>query len=586
MAAANFSRDVLEMFYGPIEENQRLMSKISPTIMGEFEIVRNNFNEWLRVWKMRATNNNKDLFKFFQKTKNSFINVSTKEVETLKSVKIQFSLLVKFYMKRDGKVEEMNHYFNRMRPVILNEHNIDTLNHALNQFIDEVKGEIEAWSERGSSWIMDKLLEAFINVAQYRPMRGGNYMPLPEKLQNKKAIINVQNRDNQCLRWALRAALFPPPRGVKVTRTSSYPTEDGLNFTGIDFPTPVSQIDRLERQNPNLPINVFGWENGHVVVYRISEKGGEAPRINLMLIKQGENTHYSLVKRLSALLFDQSKNSNSKHFCERCLHGYSRRDLLERHKPECKGLLKSATRTEMPKAGENKMAFKNFYKQMKAPYAVYADFECILKKIATCEPNNKKSFTVKTEKHEPCGFSKVVVRSDGQTSGPYTYRGEDAVYVFLRYLLNEEIEMREDMSNKRPLVMTNEDWQKYRNAAECHICNKSLYKDLYLDSMEVFDPDSGKYFGQSHRRCYHQAANNRYAPREIRKPKDAIDQWITINQETCLFCAESLLVPNFKDSVRDHDHMTGKYRGAAHNECNFKLKLTRKQRQFQSSFTT
>ena len=94
--------------------------------------------------------------------------------------------------------------------------------------------------------------------------------------------------------------------------------------------------------------------------------------------------------------------------------------------------------------------------------------------------------------------------------------------------------------------------------------------------MEVFDPDSGKYCGQSHRRCYHHAANNRYAPREIRKPKHAIDQWITINQETCLFCADPLLVPNFKDSVRDHDHMTGKYRGAAHNKCNFKLKLNPK----------
>ena len=35
-------------------------------------------------------------------------------------------------------------------------------------------------------------------------------------------------------------------------------------------------------------------------------------------------------------------------------------------------------------------------------------------------------------------------------------------------------------------------------------------------------------------------------------------------------------MPNFKDSVRDHDHMTGKYRGAARNECNFKLKLNPK----------
>ena len=103
MAAANFSRDVLEMFYGPIEENQRLIAPISPSIRGGFEIVRNNFNDWLRVWKMRFTNNNKDLFKFFQKTKNSFINVCTNAVENMKSVKIQFSLLVRFHMIRDEK---------------------------------------------------------------------------------------------------------------------------------------------------------------------------------------------------------------------------------------------------------------------------------------------------------------------------------------------------------------------------------------------------------------------------------------------------------------------------------------------------
>ena len=157
MAAANFSRDVLEMFYGPIEESQGLITPIRPTIMGGFEIVRNNFDQWLRVWKMQVTKNNKDLFKFFQKTKTSFINVCTNEVEALKSVKIQFSLLVKFHMKRDGKMEEMEHYFNRMQPVILNEHNMDTLNLLLNQFVHEVRGEIETWSERGSGWIMGKI---------------------------------------------------------------------------------------------------------------------------------------------------------------------------------------------------------------------------------------------------------------------------------------------------------------------------------------------------------------------------------------------------------------------------------------------
>ena len=187
MAAANFSRDVIEMFYGSIDENQRLPTPISPSIRGGFEIVRNNFNEWLRVWKMQVKSGNKDLFKFFQKTKNSFINVCTHEVGTMKSVKIQFGLLVRFYMIRDEERQQMDHCFNRMQPVILNEHNMDMLSPSLNQFVDEVKGEIEAWSERGSGWIMDEILEAFINVARYQPMRGGSYMQLPKKLKKQES---------------------------------------------------------------------------------------------------------------------------------------------------------------------------------------------------------------------------------------------------------------------------------------------------------------------------------------------------------------------------------------------------------------
>ena len=70
MAAAIFSRDFLEMFYGPIlnQENERLRAPISPSIRGGFEIARNNFNQWLRVWKMRPKKANyKELFNFFYK---------------------------------------------------------------------------------------------------------------------------------------------------------------------------------------------------------------------------------------------------------------------------------------------------------------------------------------------------------------------------------------------------------------------------------------------------------------------------------------------------------------------------------------
>ena len=93
---------------------------------------------------------------------------------------------------------------------------------------------------------------------------------------------------------------------------------------------------------------MFGWEKERVIVHRLSEKEGSLPRINLMLIQNKEKSHYTFVRRLNALVYDQSTHNSSKHFCERCLHCYTTAELLERHKPECIGQLKRPARTELP----------------------------------------------------------------------------------------------------------------------------------------------------------------------------------------------------------------------------------------------
>ena len=155
MAAANFSRDVLEMFYGENLTQAPLPQPIMPTIRNGFVLVRNDFDNWLRVWKMRAPQGNKDIFTFFQETKNSFTHVTRAEAQDLGSIKVQFGLLVRFSVNRNEELEHMEHYFNKMKPVVINQHNIDTLNHVFNQFVDEVRGEIENWSERGSGWVVD-----------------------------------------------------------------------------------------------------------------------------------------------------------------------------------------------------------------------------------------------------------------------------------------------------------------------------------------------------------------------------------------------------------------------------------------------
>ena len=79
----------------------------------------------------------------------------------------------------------------------------------------------------------------------------------------------MKNKDDNGLRWSLRAALFPPKD--QVDRPSNYPTEDGLNYKGVNTPTPINQLYLVGRQN-QLAINVYGWEERGLAIYRLSRQ--------------------------------------------------------------------------------------------------------------------------------------------------------------------------------------------------------------------------------------------------------------------------------------------------------------------------
>ena len=102
-----------------------------------------------------------------------------------------------------------------------------------------------------------------------------------------------------------------------------------------------------------------------------------------MLIESGE-------KSLSALLYDQSKAHNTKHYCMLCLTGFTRADLLETHKKYCNGLKGRPTRIVMPKEEEKVVKFQNYNKQIKAPFVIYADFEALIKNVS-CGPRGRKN---------------------------------------------------------------------------------------------------------------------------------------------------------------------------------------------------
>ena len=130
-----------------------------------------------------------------------------------------------------------------------------------------------------------------MNIAKYEPLKGSSYIPLPEALANKKAIINLPNEDNRCLEWALLSVLYYNENNP--SKLPSYRKHLGkLNFDGIEFPTPISQIPKLEKQNPDLAINVYGYtispkmKKINIFPYYISDQPKEKLRTNLLLISE------------------------------------------------------------------------------------------------------------------------------------------------------------------------------------------------------------------------------------------------------------------------------------------------------------
>ena len=61
------------------------------------------------------------------------------------------------------------------------------------------------FSESGFS--IDKIMHLYINFHKLALTRGGSYSELPKWLKRKKAVINPQNKDEECFKWAVIGAL-------------------------------------------------------------------------------------------------------------------------------------------------------------------------------------------------------------------------------------------------------------------------------------------------------------------------------------------------------------------------------------------
>ena len=82
------------------------------------------------------------------------------------------------------------------------------------------------------------------------------------------------------------------------------------------------------------------------------------------------------MKDFNTFMFDHTIHRGRKHFCCYCLHAFITKEILQCHIKDYFKIDGKQT-IKMPKKGDY-VKFKNFKRQKKLPFMIYADFESIL----------------------------------------------------------------------------------------------------------------------------------------------------------------------------------------------------------------
>ena len=442
----------------------------------------------------------------------SISNINLKGLRGLSYLRHQEDRLKQFLNKNTGMkilihVEALteegdNVKFKSRRYEVLNTNDVMDV---MSSMADDIEKQIESSQLGKSNIVIEKINKITIHYDKYNPTRAGSYIELPKWVSSKKACINIKNEDNKCFKYCIQCSVFKIYEKDNPERMRHYNklNDTIINWECMKYPCSRKDMDRFEELNSGLiSINVFKLFNETIITDRITKVKNAKHHTNLLMIEEEDNRHYVLIKDLSKLIGCQyNKHNEKKHICPHCLRGYTTKATLESHITNgC--LAVEGQQIKMPKKGDQ-IRFKNYERKFKAPFVMYADFECLTMEYCSkmskpIDPN--KSYTEKYQHHTPCGYKINVVNSITDESESYLYRGSDCMDHFVKTCRNIRNKIMDILKINVPIVMTREDEDNFKNATHCGICDHPLT-----------DP---------------------------------------------------------KDRVRDHCHMTGKYRCCAHSTCN------------------
>ena len=450
--------------------------------------------------------------KFLKYGKQPIINI----LNSNRNIKIMLYLYVIMKREQPGEPEPKTDKFafhsKGLKLVLEGTNEVDTYDEMAAEILEEI--DMTEMAE-GSGWVFVKVEKLVLHTTKWDIVNAGSYIELPKALKDKKAIINMKNQDDKCFMWSVLRALNPKDKNAERIDNDLKSKVDTLNMEGIQYPVSLRGIDRFEHLNPEISISLLGYnKDDKVYPLKVSKYTGCKHDIVLLLIKDGEKSHYCLVKNISALFASQIKNNHEhkRYYCLNCFNSFKSPDSLDKHKEYCYN--NECVKISMPPQNTF-LRFKNFHYSEKAPFAIYADFESLIKPMDNCDPDPNHSYTKKYQKHEPISFCyyiecfnntlcKEIFNDETKRKQLKSYiktkpEDPDAIDVFIKWL-EDDVKFLANIKPKE-MSLTKEEEKQFNIASDCWICGEELGNDV---------------------------------------------------------------------KVRDHCHYTGRYRGAAHNSCNLK----------------
>ena len=338
-----------------------------------------------------------DVDTFFNRIRKELIELSKRELKTRTSARIQTTAWIRFVRDDDEGQETVELAFNSLMTSVYRGSEMDQ---TVDGMTANIKFQIENPALLNSRFVFDEFLYIDVNFHQLNLTRGSSYLPLPDSLASKKAIVNPHSDDEECFKWSVIAAEnagTKDPQRVSNLRKFM----DNYDLSGLEFPVSIKDMGKFETRN--ISVNILAAEGRDIYIHRKGQRVGR--EINLLMVSEDGIRHYTAIKSLSRLL--SSKNSNTKrkqHFCMNCLQGFTQESSRDQHQVYCEN--NESVRVEMPKQGST-VEFKDGQNQFRVPFIMYADFESILEPMDPVElgsPNPSQPYTNEVNQHTPSGW--------------------------------------------------------------------------------------------------------------------------------------------------------------------------------------